>query len=157
MYLYFEEIDITTIIPCLSSLSLFSRSLQPTNSLQGRNWNWRGLKNTYFFWYSIYLYTLIVTFGQGFPRDMIEPQWEKHDAAPLHSFQGLHRSSLHGGPWSLARQGSVSLAIDVIFKVMWKLSTNFLLPKKNTIKWWVLDVMTVDCLFLCFIVHSKRK
>ena len=109
------------------------------------------------FWYSIYLYTLIVTFGQGFPRDMIEPQWEKHDAAPLRSFQGLHRSSLHGGPLSLARQGSVSLAIDVIFKVMWKLSTNFLLPKKNTIKWWVLDVMTVDCLFLCFIVHSKRK
>ena len=75
-------------------------------------------KNTYFFWYSIYLYTLIVTFGQGFPRDMIEPQWEKHDAAPLRSFQGLHRSSLHGGPLSLARQGSVSLAIDVIFKVM---------------------------------------
>ena len=142
MYLYFEEIDITTIIPCLSSLSLFSRSLQPTNSLQGRNWNWRGLKNTYFFWYSIYLYTLIVTFGQGFPRDMIEPQWEKHDAAPLRSFQGLHRSSLHGGPLSLARQDSVSLAINVIFKVIWTLSTNFLLPKKNTlIERSVLDVM----------------
>ena len=88
------------------------------------------------------MYTLIVTFGQGFPRDMIEPQWEKHDAAPLRSFQGLHRSSLHGGPLSLARQGSVSLAIDVIFKVMLKLSTNFLLPKKNTlIERSVLDVM----------------
>ena len=158
MYLYFEEIDITTIIPCLSSLSfLFSADLSNQLILsKDATETEEGLK-------------IRISFGTAFicipwswhldkaflARDMIQPQWEK--PAPLRSFLGLHQSSLHGGPLSLARQGSVSLAIDVIFKVMWKLSTNFLLPKKNTIKWWVLDVMTVDCLFLCFIVHSKRK
>ena len=68
-------------------------------------------KNTYFFWYSIYLYTLI----RDIPQDMIQTQWEKHDAAPLRcSFHGLHCSSLCRG----SLQGSVSLAIDVIFNLI---------------------------------------
>ena len=90
---------------------LFSRSLQLILSKYATETEEGIDKTTYFFWYTIYLYTLI----RDIPQDMIQPQWEKHDATLLRcSFQGLHHSSLRRG----SLQGSVSLAIDVIFNLI---------------------------------------
>ena len=90
---------------------LFSRSLQLILSKYATETEEGIDKTTYFFWYTIYLYTLI----RDIPQDMIQPQWEKHYAALLRcSFQGLHHSSLRRG----SLQGSVSLAIDVIFNLI---------------------------------------
>ena len=90
---------------------LFSRSLQLILSKYATETEEGIDKTTYFFWYTIYLYTLI----RDIPQDMIQPQWEKHDATLLRcSVQGLHHSSLCRG----SLQGSVSLAIDVIFNLI---------------------------------------